>query len=165
MASNRRLNRPAARRLRDELLDGAVPIVFAGPLRITRPDGASQEVPFVQLDVGGHPDVAALFRAVHAAGLRQETSDAPVRYVYVDGHGYMETTLGRTQPVACHFKVVLAWPELEEVFGVLARERLMLLTVAELQPGFDWRDAIGVRIGPDLPGVLRAWEALRADGL
>ena len=165
MADSRWFSRPAAQRLRDEFLAEALPAVFAGAVRVALPDGETQERPFVQLDVTARADIAAAFQVVHVLGLEQEQRDRPYRYVFVDGHGYLEATLPlpALPPGACRF--VLVWPDQQVVFDLLQQGQPLMVTTKDLQPPFDWRDAIGLRAGPELAGVLDEWRSLRDDGL
>ncbi len=39
-----------------------------------------------------------------------------------------------------------------------------MVTIRDLHPPFDWRDAIGLQPGPELAHVLAEWCALQADG-
>jgi len=165
MADHRWFSRPAARRLRDEFLAEALPVAFAGAVRVTLPDGETEDRPFVQLAVAEHPDIAVAFQVVHARGLAQEHGDTPYRYVYVDGHGYLQATLPLPTPTPRACTVVLIWPDHQEVFDLLLQGQPLMETTKELRPPFDWRDAIGLRPGPELAGVLDEWRSLRGDGL
>lgn len=165
MAGSRWLNRPAARRERDELHGAAVPIVFAGPLQVTLPDGRVEDRPFVQLDVTDHPELQQAFAAVHAAGLQSVLTDTPYRYVYVDGHGYLAATLAFTAPHGATATIVLVWPDQQAVFDLLAQGQPLMVTLRDLHPPFDWRDAIGLQPGPELARVLAEWRAMQADDL
>ena len=141
MANSRWFSRPAARRLRDEFFGDALPVVFAGAVRVTLPDGETQNRPFVQLDVAEHPDIAAAFQAVHVHGLEQDQSDTPYRYVFVDGHGYMATTLTIPVPVASKFSFVLVWPDHQDVFDLLQQGQPLIehrRGTIPLQPAGGW---------------------------
>jgi hypothetical protein len=146
-------------RIRDDILDGALPIVWAGSLFVNT-DGKRRLLPFVQVDTTGRNDVADLFRVVQIEGM-QARSDTPCRYVFCERHGYRETTITITDPVACSFKFVLTWPEQREIFDAMLQHEVLMITARNVQEQMDWSDVFGIRIFlPEFQLALQSWEEL-----
>src|SRR3712207_2854406 len=87
-----------ARRLRAELLRDALPLRFAGP-RSVDVGGLEVEVPFVQLDATGRPEVDDLFRVVAAEGSQSRMASV-FRYLSLGLRGYMEVNVALVDPVS-----------------------------------------------------------------
>jgi hypothetical protein len=150
------LDEDAARRLRDEFLSDALPVRFAGPVSFV---AAGEEWPVVQVDAHSRPDVADLARVDQSEGL-QRGRRPPMRYLFVDGQGYMEFVVEITDPVACQFKFVLQWPVHETVFTAMLSRGVLVFTVGALEDAL--ADGIGMRINQtELGQVLTTWRTLR----
>src|SRR3712207_5703342 len=126
-----------ARRIRDEMLHSALPVVCAGPL-LVETERAIETLPCVHLDPTGRPDVTDLFRVVQTEGI-QARSDVQPRYVFYAQHGYRETTIAISDPVALVFKFVLVWPEHGAVFDLILQRHQLIITTrpvdAQLERG------------------------------
>ncbi len=155
MAEEHRLDEEAARRLRAEFLADALPVRFAGPV-ILLTHGSRETYPVVQLEASGRPDVADLVRVQHSEGLQQGRRP-PFRYLFVDGHGYMEFALEITDPVTCRFKFVLEWPNHAAVFTAMLERGVLAVTTT--RPEDAGTDGIGMTINqPELRHVLGIWQ-------
>ncbi len=158
------LDEAAARRFRDDLLAGALPIRLTTPLTLVVNDTPTDWLA-VQLDATGRLDVADVFRVIAAEGM-QSHSQAPSRYLYFEGRGYMETTFNIADPVICRFKFVFTWPEQREAFEDMLRcEGLMVTTGSVrrmLEGGTLDTGAIGMRIDhAELRQVMASWRNQR----
>jgi hypothetical protein len=155
MAAEHRLDGEAARRLRAEFLADALPVRFAGPVTVVT-HGIGDSYAVVQLEASDRPDVADLVRVHHAEGLEQGRRP-PFRYLFVDGHGYMEFALEITDPVTCRFTFVLEWPEHAAVFTAMLERGILVVTTA--RPEDAGTDGIGMTINqPELRHVLGIWQ-------
>ncbi len=155
MAEEHQLDKAAARRLRADFLADALPVRFAGPVTLVTP-GSRETYPVVQLEASDRPDVADLVRMHHSEGLEQGRRP-PFRYLFVDGHGYMEFALEITDPVTCRFKFVLEWPEHAAVFTAMLERGILAVTTA--RPEDARTDGIGMTIKqPELRHVLGTWQ-------
>jgi hypothetical protein len=158
----KQLNEEEARAMRDDMLAGALPVVFAGPLAVGH-DGSYTLLPFVQLDAAGRPDVADVFRVIHTEGM-QARSAKPCRYVDYEGRGYRESTMELTDPVSVSFKFVLTWPEHRGVFDLMLQEQCLMITTKSVETHLDATDVIGERLTPEDPIVFEHWRALLSEG-
>ena len=163
MAITRWVDDNEARRIRDEMLHTALPVVFAGPL-LVETERTTETLPVVQLDPTGRPDVVDMFRVVQVEGI-QAGSDVPPRYVLCDGHGYRETTIAISDPVELVFKFVLAWPEHDTVFKLMLQRRQLIITTRSVEEHIEGGDLLVTTIAAnELQSALESWQTLRAEG-
>ena len=159
LRDSRWLDGNEARHILDELLKAALPIRFAGPFS-TNAGGDVKELPLVQLDATARPDVADLFRVAAAEGHQSRTESA-FRYLFLDGHGYMEVNVEISDPVTCAFTFVLRWPEHRALFELMLQGQPLMFTAASA-PGQPQTRALGFKItASELQPVIATWRRLR----
>jgi hypothetical protein len=158
MADEHRLDEATVRRLRDAVLRAALPVRFAGPYTFVFGD-TTETWPVVQVEARARPDVADLARVQQSEGLHRARRP-PFRYLFVDGQGYMEFVVEITDPVACHFTFVLAWPTHAALFTAMLAQGVVLFTSGPLAEAV--RHGIGMAINqPELEQVVARWRTLR----
>ncbi len=158
MPDEHQLDEATARSLRDAVLRAALPVRFAGPYTFVH-GGTPETWPVVQVDASTRPDVADLARVQHSEGLHRARRP-PFRYLFVDGQGYMEFVVEITDPVACHFRFVLAWPTHAAMFTAMLEQGVVLFTSGPLAEAV--RHGIGMAINqPELEQVVARWRTLR----
>jgi hypothetical protein len=151
----RRLSPDEAHRLHEELLAHALPVRFAGP-RTVDLGGLELEVPLVQLDASGRPEVDDLFRVV-ATESHQPQMRSIFRYLLRGGFGYMEINVTLADPVICAFTFVLEWPAHEELFALILMQEQLLFTTRPLNREHNTR-VLGIKIERDeLQPILSMW--------
>ncbi len=163
MAITRWVDDNEARRIRDEMLWDALPVVLAGPL-VVETERAIETLPCVYLDPTGRPDVTDLFRVVQTEGI-QARSDVQPRYVFYAQHGYRETTIAISDPVALVFKFVLVWPEHQAVFDLILQRQQLIITTRPVDAPLERGDLLVTTIAVgELAVALESWQTLRAQG-
>jgi len=125
------LDEAAARRLRADLLSGALPIRVTLPLTFVVHDTPTEWLA-LQLDATGRLEVADAFRVIAAEGM-QAHSHAHSRYLFFEECGYMELTFTIADPVTCRFKVVVTWPAQRHVFDEMLRCDGLLVTTGSVR--------------------------------
>ena len=159
MTDAQRLDEETVRRLRDELLEEALPVRFAHPVPFLI-QGQRQDWPVVLVDARARPDVADLCRVARAEGSIQSRGHPPFRYLFVDGHGYMELASTITDPVNCAFKFALVWPRYWAMFTLMLRRGALLFTTDNVEDALD--HGITMKINQvEIRYVLANWLVLR----
>ena len=158
MPDEHRLDAATVRRRRDAVLRAALPVRFAGPYTFVV-DDTTETWPVVQVEANARPDVADLARVQQSEGLHRARRP-PFRYLFVDGQGYMEFVVEITDPVACHFTFVLAWPIHAALFTAMLDQGVVLFTSGPLADAVT--HGIGMAINqPELEQVVARWRTLR----